>query len=81
MLTTSKVTFSPMAQFQECIEATEKNQTSCLTQKNTAHVNLDSVSGLLVLLHTIACIIELGHGGAELIKIITKCVRVQIIGS
>ena len=61
------------------VEATEKNQTSCLTQKNTAHVNLDNVSGLLVLLHTIACIIELGHGGAELVKIITKCVRAQII--
>ena len=50
-----------------------------LAEKQTAHVDLDNLSSLTILLNAVASIVELCECSAELIEVVTEDVRKQVL--
>lgn len=55
------------------IEGFFKNESCSFTQEYATHVNSKNFSSYTIFFHTIARVIELSEGGAQLIKVITEC--------
>ena len=61
------------------MEAFFEDHSCGLTQKQATHIDLNNLSSLTILLNTVASVIELGEGSAELIEVITEDVWVQVV--